>query len=106
MIKEDTWLSLSDSTCTHIAHTENTLKTLKKQNQVIYMTSVYTYTYICREKVIHTYMQRENDICIRAHICEEKEPIDMIPVVPSFGSRGRRISAQGHPLQHSKFKAC
>lgn len=64
MIKEDTWLSLSDSTCTHIAHTENTLKTLKKQNKVIYMTSVCT----------HTHMQRESDIRIRVHICEEKEP--------------------------------
>lgn len=72
MIKEDTWLSLSDSTCTHIAHTENTLKTLKKQNQVIYMTSVYTHTYICREKVIHTYICREKMTYVLEHTYVKK----------------------------------
>lgn len=59
-----------------------------------------------RESDTHIYMQRDSDISIRAHICEEKEPTDMTPVVPLFGSRDRRISPQGHPPQRSKFKAC
>lgn len=89
MIKEDTWLSLSDSTCTHIAHTENTLKTLKKQNKVIHMTSVCTHTHICREKV--TYV-------LECTYVKKRSQLDMIPVFPLFGSRGRRISTPGHPL--------
>lgn len=61
------------------------------------MTSVYTHTYICIEKMTY--------VLERIYV-KKRSQLDMIPVVPSFGSRGSRISTQGHPLQHSKFKGC